>query len=141
MVKNNEKQEVKAMLSETRERIEALDEKARRRLAGSKSAPKANILFDNSIQDGKLSPATGRIVIYNDFIEISHGPSRDHNDLLRALAAKYRLPKDVVISDAIRLYWDRKGDDIVVCPVRKLDEGLFCAREEFHKKLIWAWSL
>ena len=94
------------------------------------------VIFNKTIQDGKLSPSCGRIVIYKEFIEISRGPSRDHNDLLRSLAAKYRLPKDAVISNAIRLYWDRKGSDFIVCPVRKLDEDYFYAREELHKKMI-----
>jgi len=61
----------------------------------------------------------------------------DHNDLLRAMASIYRLPKDAVISNAIRLYWDRAASrSVVVCPVRKLDEELFYEKEEFHKKLI-----
>jgi len=94
------------------------------------------VIFNKSIQDGKLSSTTGRIVIFKEFIEVSRGPARDHNDLLRALASKFRLKKDDVISNAIRLYWDRKGDDIIVCPVRKLDEDDFCNREEFHKNMV-----
>ena len=95
-----------------------------------------SIIFNKSIQDGKLSSGTGRIVIYKEFIDISHGPSRDHNDLLRSLSSKFKLPKDAVISNAIRLYWERRGTNIVVSPVRKLDEDDFYAREEFHTKLI-----
>lgn len=95
------------------------------------------VIFNKSIQDGRLSPTTGRIVIYKDYIEISRGPSMDHNDLLRAMASIYRLPKDAVISGAIRLYWDRSADrSIVVCPVRRLDEELFYEKEEFYKKMI-----
>ena len=96
------------------------------------------IIFNKTLQDGKLTPSSGRIVIYKEFIEVSWGPARDHNDLLRALASKYRQPKDLVISNAIRLYWDRKGGDIIVCPVRKLDEHDFFANEELHGKLIEA---
>lgn len=96
------------------------------------------IYFGKILQDGKLTPTSGRIVIYGEFIEVSRGPARDHNDLLRALAAKYRLPKDAVISGAIRLYWDRMGKDIVVCPVRKIDEDEFYARKEFNTKLLAA---
>jgi hypothetical protein len=95
-----------------------------------------NVIFNKTLQDGKLTPTAGRIVIYKEFLEVSRGPSRDHNDILRSLASKYKLHKDQVISNAIRLYWDRKGDDIIVCPVRKLDEDMFYAREEFHAKLI-----
>jgi hypothetical protein len=89
------------------------------------------------LQDGKLTPTCGRIVIYKNFIDISRGPSRDHNDLLRSLASKYKLNKDVVISNAIRLYWDYKDkDNIIVSPVRKLDDDMFYAKEEYHKTLI-----
>ena len=96
-----------------------------------------NILFGKEIQDGKLSPTTGRIVIYKNFIDISQGVARDHNDLLRSLASKFRLNKDDVISGAIRLYWEYKSkDSIIVSPVRKLDEDMYYAKQDFHDKLI-----
>ena len=96
-----------------------------------------NIIFCKQLQDGKLPHTAGRIVIYSNFIDISRGSSRDHNDLLRSLASKYKLNKDDVISNAIRLYWDRKNkDSIIVSPVRKLDEDMYYAKEEFHEKLI-----
>ena len=47
--------------------------------------------------DGKLTPTAGRIVIYKEYLEVSRGPSRDHNDILRSLASKYKLHKDSVI--------------------------------------------
>jgi hypothetical protein len=96
------------------------------------------LYFGKTLQDGKLTPTSGRIVIYKDAIEVSQGPSRDHNDLLRALASKFRLPKDLVISGAARLYWDHTGKDIVICPVRKIDEDQFYAQKEFNTKLICA---
>jgi len=94
------------------------------------------IRFCKVLQDGKLTRTAGRIVIYKDFIEISKGGSRDHNDLLRSLASKFRLPKDEVISNAIRLYWDYMGEFIVVCPVRKIDEDAYYYREELYERLI-----
>ena len=99
------------------------------------------LLFNKSLQDGKLTKTAGRIVIYKEYLEISHGPSRDHLDLLNALARKFRLSKDLVISNAIRLYWDlvkngKENNIIVVCPVRKLDEEMYFANEEFHKNII-----
>jgi len=94
------------------------------------------LTFNRAIQDGKLTSKTGRIVIYKQFIDISRGPGRDHNDLLRSLASKFRLPKDDVISNAIRLYWEPMSDGIVVCPVRRLDEDMFERRDDFHRKLI-----
>ena len=82
-----------------------------------------NINFCKTLQDGKLTTTTGRIVIYKNYIDLSRGTSRDHNDLLRSLAAKYKLPKDDVISNAIRLYWDYEDKTgIIVSPVRKIDE-------------------
>ena len=96
-----------------------------------------NIIFCKLLQDGKLTPKCGRIVIYQNFIDISRGPSRDHNDLLRSLASKYKLPKDDVISGAIRLYWEyRDSKTIIVSPVRKLDEDMFYAKESFYSNLI-----
>ena len=96
-----------------------------------------NIIFCKQLQDGKLTPTTGRIVIYKNFIDISRGPSRDHNDLLRSLASRFKLYKDDVISNAIRLYWDHKSkDSILVSPVRKLDEDMYYAKQDFHDKLI-----
>jgi hypothetical protein len=100
-----------------------------------------NILFNKTLQDGKLTPTSGRIVIYQNCIDISRGNSRDHNDLLRSLASKYRLDKDQVISNAIRLYWDylytnATDKTILVCPVRKIDEDMFYAKQDFYENLI-----
>ncbi|MCL2792273.1 MAG: hypothetical protein FWD87_04205 [Spirochaetaceae bacterium] len=96
-----------------------------------------NIIFGKLLQDGKLTPTSGRIVIYKNFIDISRGLSRDHNDLLRSLAARYKLNKDDVISNAIRLYWDYKNkDSIIASPVRKLDEDMYYAKQDFHNALI-----
>lgn len=94
------------------------------------------IHFNNILQDGKLDSTVGRIVIFNEFIEISRGPSRDHNDLLRSLASKFRLNKDEVISKAIRLYWCSYNRDYIVSPVRKLDKNLFENHEDFYLSLI-----
>ena len=96
-----------------------------------------DIYFCKALQDGKLTPTTGRIVIYKNYIDLSRGTSRDHNDLLRSLAAKYKLPKDDVISNAIRLYWDYKDKtSIIVSPVRKIDEEMYYAQEEINTVLI-----
>ena len=97
----------------------------------------SRIIFCKQLQDGKLTPTSGRIVIYKSFIDISRGPSRDHNDLLRSLASKYKLNKDDVISGAIRLYWDHKDkNSIIVSPVRKLDEDMYYMKQDFHDTLI-----
>jgi len=96
-----------------------------------------NILFGKYLQDGNLESTTGRIVIFRNFIDISHGNSRDHNDLLRSFASRFKLNKDEVISNAIRLYWEYGGKEtVIVSPVRKLDEDMYCIKEEFYKKLI-----
>ena len=74
------------------------------------------ITFNKTLQDGSLTPTTGRIVIYQNYIDVSRGQSRDHNDLLRSLAARYKLHKDTVISNAIRLYWDYKDKEMIIVP-------------------------
>jgi hypothetical protein len=95
-----------------------------------------NFYFGKAIQDGALGPEVGRIVIFEDFITHSNGPSRDHNDLLRSLAAKYRLPKDEVISKAIRLYWKPCKDGIIISPVRKIDDDEFYRYKDLHVRML-----
>jgi hypothetical protein len=75
------------------------------------------------IQDGKLDYDTGRIVTYDGEIIKSNGPSRDHNDLITALASRIRAPRSDVASNASRFYWRplRKGA-ITISPVRRIDE-------------------
>jgi hypothetical protein len=75
-----------------------------------------------SIRDGKLSPDTGRIIVYGEGIIHSNGPSRDHNDLITSFAARYRVSRDAVASKGYRFYWKplQKGL-ITVSPVRKID--------------------
>ncbi|MDR0501960.1 MAG: hypothetical protein LBH16_01430 [Treponema sp.] len=94
------------------------------------------IVINRSIQDGKLKPTTGRIVIYKEFIELSTGPVRDHNDLSRALASKYKQSRDQVMSNSIRFYYERDGDKTIVCPVRKLDEDELLSRQDYYIDLI-----
>jgi hypothetical protein len=80
-------------------------------------------VFNWDIQDSKLPQNVGRLIIYKGLAEKTIGPSRDHNDLLRAFAAKYRQPKDDVISNAYRFYWKQSQKDVIlISPVRKLDE-------------------
>lgn len=81
--------------------------------------------YGRYIQDGLLDAACGRIVIYNNHILHANGPSADHNYLLRSLAARDRINKDEVISNAIRLYFRREPDRIVISPVRKIDDEDF----------------
>jgi hypothetical protein len=92
--------------------------------------------FGWSITDGKLDFETGRIVIFQDKILKSNSPTNDHNDLLRALAAKYKLPKDQVISNAHRFYWKPGNGGIVISPVRKLDEDWVYENVQLFKSLI-----
>jgi hypothetical protein len=79
------------------------------------------------IVDGKLDYDTGRIVVFRDMIVRSNGPSRDHNDLITTLAARYRVPRSDVASRGYRFYWrpERRGL-ITISPVRKLDEDWAC---------------
>jgi hypothetical protein len=55
---------------------------------------------------------------------------------LRGLAYKYRLDKDDVISNAMRFYWKFQGNDIILCPVRKIDEDDFYRHEPFNTRVV-----
>jgi hypothetical protein len=74
------------------------------------------------IQDGKLSPDTGRLVIYKGFSIKSNGPSMDHNDLITALASSIKESRSNVAGNAYRFYWKPASQGrITVSPVRKID--------------------
>lgn len=88
------------------------------------------------IQDGKLDLSCGRIVIYEGNLEYSNGPSMDHNDLLRALAAKLVARKDDVISHATRLYWKREDGNIIISPTRKIDNDDFEDNWDLYRAMI-----
>ena len=92
-----------------------------------------------SIVDGKLGPEVGRIVIYEDCIMRSNGPSKDHNDLLRSMAARFRLDKNLVIARANRYYWKRdEAGDFIISPVRKIDEMDLMRNKDAYAMLIKA---
>jgi hypothetical protein len=88
------------------------------------------------IQDGLLKETDGRIVIYDDRIMVSFIRSTDHNYLLRSLAAQYRLNKDKVINNALRLYFRHEGDRVVVSGCRKIDDEEFWENSEAYSRLI-----
>jgi hypothetical protein len=90
-----------------------------------------------SIQDGRLSPDTGRIIVYGNDIIHSNGPSRDHNDLITSFAARYRVSRDDVASGGFRFYWRpvEKGL-ITISPVRKIDEDWACNHIGLFSKLV-----
>jgi len=92
--------------------------------------------FSHEIQDGKLSPDVGRIVMLEGLGMKSIGPSRDHNDLLRAFASKYHLYKDDVISHAHRFYYRLDGDTLTVCPVMRVDEYWYDSNQEEFKEIL-----
>jgi len=92
--------------------------------------------YGKYIQDGKLDSSCGRIVIYNDQILHANGPAADHNYLLRSLAARIRANKDDVISKAIRLYFKRESNRIIISPVRKIDDEDFEHNKNFYYILI-----
>ena len=95
------------------------------------------VKFDWSIQDSKLSPDTGRLVIYGDHSFHSNGPSMDHNDCIAALASKSRISKSELMSKAYRFYWRRiDGDTIQASPVRKLDEDWVYKYKELFQRTI-----
>ena len=77
------------------------------------------------IQDGKLDFNCGRMVIYNNLILAYHNIANDHNDLLRAFASRYKINKDEVISNAIRLYFQKYDDCFIISGVRAIDDSMF----------------
>jgi len=88
------------------------------------------------IQDGKLDHQCGRIVAYDGCMVVTHGPSADHNYLLRALASRYRINRDEVISNATRLYWRIESYGLAVSGVRKLDDDDFSRHLQEYDGLI-----
>ena len=91
--------------------------------------------FDHSIQDGKLDSRCGRIVVYKTAGVKSNGPSRDHNDLITALAAQYGIPRAEVGNNGYRYYWRPESRDVItICPVRRIDEDyLYDHVEQFNQ--------
>lgn len=97
---------------------------------------KKKYLYGKYIQDGMLDRDCGRIVIYDGQILHANSQSADHNYLLRSLAARILEDKDRVIAGAIRLYFKREDDRIIVSPVRRLDDDMFRKNWDEYKELI-----
>lgn len=87
-------------------------------------------------KDGYLSNQSGRIILYEDCVLVSNGPSIDHNGLLRAFASRYGFSKDEVISNAIRLYYTVFNGKMIVSECRKIDYDMFESKQEYYLKLI-----
>lgn len=92
--------------------------------------------YGKYIQDGKLDSSCGRIVIYNGFVKIDRTQSADHNYLLRSLAANIMEDKNKVIADAIRLYFKREAERIIISPVRKIDDDEIRRHYSYYADLI-----
>lgn len=88
------------------------------------------------IQDGKLSLGDGRIIIYNNNLIISRNKANDHNDLLRALAKRLGIEKNIVISNAIRMYFRQLSDGYIVNGVRRVDDEDFAKNKQKFLKMI-----
>jgi len=88
------------------------------------------------IEDNDLIKSCGRIVIYENSIETSVGPSRNHNDLSHTIAAKLVTRIDDVADNAVRLFYYKKDDKIVISPVRKIDDKNFEKNWEQYRILI-----
>jgi hypothetical protein len=89
-------------------------------------------------QDGKLDQKCGRIVIFGDdcIVLTRPGSSSDHNDILRGLASKYRLKTREVIHNAIRLYYRREHDTIIINGVRRIDDDALENKLRHYAELI-----
>ncbi|MDR1316643.1 MAG: hypothetical protein LBK13_07185 [Spirochaetales bacterium] len=96
-----------------------------------------NYRLNWDLKDGKLSFDTGRLIVYNNQIIKSNGPSRDHNDLITAFAARYRLNRSDVASNAYRFYWrPNSKNEITVSGVRKIDTDWACDHIQTFDRLI-----
>jgi hypothetical protein len=95
------------------------------------------IIFDSrKLEDVKLDPNSGRIVLYGPYGLASTGNRGDHNDLLRGLARRHNLDLQDVISNAIRLYYTFQRDAIYVTERRKIDYDYMSRNFEFYEDLI-----
>jgi hypothetical protein len=96
-----------------------------------------NYRIDWSIQDGKLGADTGRIIVYENGIIHSNGPSRDHNDLIKSFAARFRLSRNDVASKDFRFYWKPVAKGLItISPVRRIDKDWARNHVEIFNRLI-----
>ena len=91
--------------------------------------------YGRHIQDGYLGLNCGRAVIYRGNILHANGPSADHNYLLISLAARIVEDKHKVLSEASRFYFMRDNGDIIISPVRKIDDDDFERNRELYISL------
>jgi hypothetical protein len=94
------------------------------------------IFVSGYTKDGYLGPASGRIIMYEDNVLIGWNSANDHNDLLRAFAQRYRYKKDEIVSNAIRLYFTKVGNTLVVSECRRIDYDIFTKNEKRNLQLI-----
>ena len=87
-------------------------------------------------KDGTLHAKQGRVVIYMDRILVSRGNTPDHLSLLAGLAQRYRLKKDDVISNAIRMYYTIEDDVVILSASRKIDYELFEKKDREYAREI-----
>jgi hypothetical protein len=89
------------------------------------------------MKDGRLAPGVGRLIVYGKLSIHSNGPSRDHNDLITALAARYGTSRSDVASGAARFYWRSNGRrSIVISPVRRIDEEWAVSHPSVFKAIV-----
>jgi hypothetical protein len=93
------------------------------------------VFMTKNINDGHLTQNIGRIVEFEGFALKSDGPSTDHVTLCQKVAARYRLPKNEVISYGNRYYWRYANGGVEVCPVRVIDEDNFDSIKRVISKL------
>lgn len=98
-----------------------------------------NIVYKNGYtKDGTLLPHQGRIVIYDNAVEVSRGNTPDHMYLLYALASRNRINRDEVVSNAIRLYYAIENGVMIVSQNRQIDEDALMKHPQYYGKLILA---
>ena len=94
------------------------------------------IFVGGHTKDGYLSHDSGRIIMYEDNVLFGWNRANDHNDLLRAFARRYGYKTNEIISNAIRLYFTRCGNTLVVSECRKIDYDYFTRNEKRNLQLI-----
>lgn len=95
------------------------------------------VLFkEGAIDDGKLE-GCGRIIVHRGRGLASSNNVTDHNNLLRAFAARFRMDRDEVIAQAVRLYFRKESARVVVSGVRQIDSDAVRAAPLSYGHLIW----
>lgn len=94
------------------------------------------LFISGHTKDGHLGPASGRVIMHEGNVLIGWNKNNDHNDLLRAFARRYRYDTNEVISNAIRLYFTRINNTMVISECRRIDYDDFTRNKNYNLQII-----